>query len=761
MSPSHGHDHLTAKLNPAQHEAVTHHGTPLLIVAGAGSGKTRVITHRIAWLVREVGIPESQILAVTFTNKAAREMRERVGHLLGRGDDPHLAIGTFHARCATILRREADAAGLDKNFTILDERDQAAAARKVLDAMGLDEKKVRPGQALHMITLAKMRLMTPEQCRDDEEFSAARVPYAEIYAEYDKLLRRDKALDFEDLIFRTVLLLRDTPAVKQRLNARYRYLLVDEFQDTNHSQFELVKLLAGPDRNVSVVGDEDQAIYSWRGADVRNLLDFQQVYPDAKIVRLEQNYRSVANVLKAAGSVIANNTQRLGKTLWTELEAGEKLRALMGRDENEEGEKVATAIATLMHRHGVMPNEIAIFYRSHALSRALEDGLRRLRVPYRILGGQQFYDRAEVKDVLCYLRLAMNPDADLAFERVVNVPTRGIGQKSVGDLAVEAIKRNLSLFRTAQALVAGGTLKGKARTGLEAFTAMVTKWHDLAATTPVGKLLDIVLADTRYREEGVGDIQSIDGASRLENIKELESVVSEFALQTPDATVATFLESMSLESAVREDKDGRPKVSLMTVHNAKGLEFEHVFVVGLEQGVFPNSRTFGNVDEYEEERRLFYVALTRARRTLTLSRALRRMRAGFWDTTEPSNFLREIDESVLGDAERRALGIVETNLPLPGGYGASPTSYGNRAFGNQSAALGRLPGTRPMGSSGSPNAAARNTLNIGDRVEHNVLGVGTVTEKGGRPGMEKVLVEFDDGRSQEFVLRFAPLKKVG
>jgi DNA helicase-2/ATP-dependent DNA helicase PcrA len=740
---------LLDKLNDRQREAVTHHGTPLLIVAGAGSGKTRVITHRIAWLHLGVGIPIRQILAVTFTNKAAREMRERVCALLGVPDDPALAISTFHSRCAMLLRREAEAAGISPSFAILDERDQKAAVVRAMENAGVAERVVKPPQVQHFINMAKMRMLTPTDC--DEEFADERVPYALLYRHYEELLEKNASLDFEDLIFRAVRLLRDNAGVRERWQRRFRHLLVDEFQDTNAGQFELVKLLAGEDPDVCVVGDEDQSIYSWRGAEVTNLLEFRETFPDAHLVRLEQNYRSVGNVLKAAGSVIARNTMRIGKELWTELPEGDPIGALVGFDDTEEADLVAMRLAAMLVSDGIAPADVAVFYRSHALARVLEDGLRKYRIPYRIVGGTRFYDRAEIKDLICFLRLALMPENDLAFERVVNVPARGVGPKALGDILARGAGERIPAFEAATRMAAEGAFKGKARQGMEDFLAAVRRWHAMAAHATVHEVLKAVLEDTRYETEGVGDAKSLDGQSRLENIEEFKQAVAEFEKLEDDNSVGKFLETLALD-AQRDDPNDRQTVSLMTVHNAKGLEFDHVFVVGLDQGVFPNSRTFDDPAQFEEERRLFYVALTRARRTLTLCRAMRRRREGFYDETKPSQFLSELDASVLSPEARRML------FPDNKGRDRDTRGFERQSFRAFGSAYGRGRG----GSAPPPSrpTGGRGALNVGDRVRHRTLGEGVVVEAGGRPGNERVRVAFDDGIEQEFVVKFAGLTKM-
>lgn len=748
---------LLANLNPPQAEAVTHHGSPLLIVAGAGSGKTRVITHRIAWLSHAVGIPLWQILAVTFTNKAAREMRERVCRILGRPDDPSLAIGTFHSRCAMILRRDGGAVGLDRSFAILDDRDQLTAVKRAMEEVGISEKQVRPRQVQEFINLAKMKLLAPDDC--DEEFDQDEVPYPALYRAYQGILDRNDSVDFEDLIFKAVQLLRDHPSMAEKWRAKFRYVLIDEFQDTNHSQLELVKHLVGPGEQISVVGDEDQAIYSWRGADVSNLLQFNETYPSAKIVRLEQNYRSKGTILRAASGLIAHNTMRLGKTLWTEQEDGDRIRALAGRDEAEEAELVAQSIALQIREGGVHPGEIAVFYRSHRLARPVEDAFNRMRIPYRVVGGVRFYDRAEIKDLLCFLRLAVSPSNDLAFERVVNTPVRGIGKKSQEDIARFARDIKASQFDAARRMLADGAIKGRAKGGLQAFVDMIASWNAISAEAHAGELLARILADTDYKQSGIGDPESLDGQARVDNIEEFVNVVAEFEQAESANTVQDFLEAMALD-AQREEGGGSPKVSLMTVHNAKGLEFDVVHIIGLEHGLFPNSRILDDPAQYEEERRLFYVAMTRARERLVFSRAMRRMRTGFYDDTMPSAFLAEVPEDAMAEGALRKLGVLGAAAAW-GGMGGRAGDVAN-SYGGVRASL--PPPRNPRGGlAGAERVPKRpgQRFAVGDRVEHRVLGEGTVTETGGRPGSERVYVEFDDGRGQEFVVKFAPLKPLG
>lgn len=752
---------LIEKLNEPQRRAVMHADGPLMIVAGAGTGKTRVITYRIAFLHREMGIPLQQILAVTFTNKAAAEMRERICRLLGVPDTPGLAIGTFHARCAMLLRREAEFAALDKNFAILDENDQKQAIKRVLKEMDISEKLVRPGQVQTFINQAKMRLLTPADCK--EEFDEDQVPYADIYAKYQETIEKSKSVDFEDLLMKTVQLFQQNESVRQRWVNRYRYVLVDEYQDTNHAQFLLTKLLAQDHRQVAVVGDEDQSIYSWRGAEISNLLDFEKTFPGTTIVKLEQNYRSTKTVLKAASTVIARNTQRIGKTLFTEGEQGDPVTFIAAPSADMEAERITAECARLIQMHGVDPNEIAVFYRGHWLSRAMEDALRRFRLPYRVVGGIRFYDRAEIKDLLSFLRLAVNPDDDLAFERVMNRPVRGVGPKAQEQIAQHAAIRARSYRQAAADLIRDGEIKGTARKGLTDFLAAIERWSVAARSAKPGEVLEQILEDTNYREDGVGDAKSLEGETRIENIDELKALVDGFEPSGEMDQLAEFLSCMALDGSSEQD-DGSAKINLLTIHNAKGLEFEYVFCIGLEKGVFPTSRAEESHNEYavEEERRLFYVAITRARKKLFLSFSQQRNRPEFWTMNLPSIFLSELPPDVFDEDSLRMLKRI---LPMHWGmekepdggreyvrdeaFEPSPRETTSRAFYSMTRG-GAMP--RPGARNGG-----KAPFSVGTRVQHKYMGSGVITELGGRPGWERALVEFDDGRSQEFVLKFAPL----
>lgn len=735
---------LIDDLNPAQKEAVTYLDGPLMIVAGAGSGKTRVITYRIAYLSREIGIPLGDILAVTFTNKAAREMRERVMRLLQRDDAPGLPIGTFHARCAMILRRDADAAGLDSNFLILDDKDQIQAVRQAMKQNDVDEKKVKPRQVHDFINVAKMRLLLPDETR--AEMNDSRIPYSDLYASYEAILKKNKSVDIEDLIFKTVRLFQDRDDIRKHWASRYQYLLVDEYQDTNHGQFLLTKLLAQDHENIAVVGDEDQAIYSWRGADITNLLDFEKSFPKTRIVRLEQNYRSTGNILKAAGTVIRRNTQRLGKTLFTDAGEGDPLEYRRCEDDRHEGLYIASDIERLMGE-GFAARDIAVFYRTHRLSRAVEDALRVMRVPYRIIGGIRFYDRAEIKDVLSFLRLAVNPSDDLAFERVVNVPKRGVGDKALENIRVVADSKRISLFEAAWLAVKENMLTGRAKSGLFTFVYAVQEWNNVVNSVGVAEMLARVLEDTNYREETIGDVSSIDGAARMENLQELDRVIGEFVAENPESGTGDFLRTLSLDNNVGEGTEETEFVSLLSIHNAKGLEYRAVYLIGLDEGVFPNSRAISDLNEtgLEEERRLFYVAITRARERLCITRASRRQGfSGMYESTQPSRFLSEMPADVF------STGSVEQ---LRRDLGSTWVNAADRAAAPSNAAPKRL----FLSQGASSLRPSATTFERGMRVEHRYMGGGEIYNVSGRPGAQRIHIRFDTGREQSFVASHAPI----
>jgi DNA helicase-2/ATP-dependent DNA helicase PcrA len=634
-------EHLLDDLNPAQREAVTAGDGPLLVLAGAGSGKTRVIAHRIAWLLGHHGLSPRNLLAVTFTNKAAGEMARRVEALLLPIGLRAPLIATFHSACVRILRQHGSHVGLPSHFTIYDEDDRQALVKECMKEGELADRALTPSAAVHRISYLKNQ-MTPvtEALRD------ARGPWekkaALVYSRYEKRLRETGAVDFDDLLLLVVRLFTEAPEVLAWYRGLWRYVLVDEYQDTNRAQYRIIRLLTAEHRNVCVVGDSDQSIYKWRGADVRNILDFEEDFPGTRVVRLEQNYRSTQRILALAAGVIAHNVQRKDKTLWTENPAGDFARLYRAWDEHEEASFVAQSILAL-RSEGVPWDGIAVFYRTNAQSRVLEDALRRGRIPYVIVGGVRFYERREVKDTLAWLRLILNPADDVAFRRAIGAPSRGIGPTTLGRLDDEAVRQSRPLLAVAADPPADA--RGKAREALRGFAALVARLAGQRGELAPPAFIDLVLEQIGYRE-ALRQERTPEAEARLENLEEFIAAAEDFTHTEAQPTLEGFLDGVALVSDVDELKDAEARVTLMTLHSAKGLEFPAVFLTGLEEGVFPHARSMDDPEEIEEERRLCYVGITRAKERLTLSWALHRRVHGY-GVGEPSRFLREMPEDQL------------------------------------------------------------------------------------------------------------------
>ncbi len=656
-------------LNAPQREAVLHDGGPLVVFAGAGSGKTRVITMRIARLVAEQGVAPWRILAVTFTNKAAGEMRERLGHLVP-GGAKGLQVGTFHSTCARLLRLHAEAAGVKRDFVIYDDQDQQAMVKRVLGDLNLDPKQLPPKQVAGAINRAKQEMNAPDQLATEGD------PYREIvrrvYAAYEERMAKAGALDFGDLIYRFVRALEKNDGLREQLAGRFLHQLVDEFQDTNHAQLRLVRALASVHRNLVVVGDDDQSIYRWRGADRRNILDFRRAYPDARVVKLEQNYRSTQRILRVAHSVISKNRDREPKELWTENPEGEKVLVVRCEDERDEARMVVRGVQELENK-GASLAEVAVFYRTHAQSRVLEEGLRQANLPYRIVGGVRFYDRAEVKDLLAYLRVIQNPGDDVSLLRIVNVPARGIGKTSITRLLEEAARTGSSVWDAIDENAGSGPARKLAQ-----FKEMMERLRASAKTLPLGDLPGAVLEETGYLEMLRAD-DSAEADARRENLQELVGSIQQFAAEREDPTLAGFLEEVTLQSEV-EEQAGGAKVTLMTVHAAKGLEFDTVMVTGLEERMFPMRGTDPAEDpeEMEEERRLAYVAFTRARQRLILSYASVRHIYGQVRPGDPSRFVLDVprEDAVWIGVEPRRSGPPSTRPYRPDPWDRPPNRAG-------------------------------------------------------------------------------------
>lgn len=733
---------LLSGLNPAQREAVEALDGPVLILAGPGSGKTRVLTHRIAYLVKQCGVDPYHLMAVTFTNKAAKEMRSRLDRLIGQQQLERLTIGTFHAICARILRREAPTIGLPSNFIIYDQDDQLGLIRQALRELNLDEKMYRPAAIQAAISKAKRSMLTPEEYNPPTYWHEA---VGRVYSRYQQLLRTNSALDFDDLLMFAVRLFTAHPPVLQKYQHRYAYVLVDEFQDTDSTQYELLKLLTATRKNLFVVGDEDQSIYGWRGADFRNILRFRKDYPQARVVLLEQNYRSTQNILEAARHVIALNTQRTDKKLWTSNEAGLPITVHEAYDEQEEAEFTVKEIENLVAKRAVHLRDCAVMYRTNAQSRVLEEAFLRHGIPYKLVGATRFYERREIKDVLAYLRLIHNPYDDVSLKRILNVPPRGIGDKTKEALEQWAQTHHVPLYTALQLLKqrqeatvsdqttpeqeapatpAAPPFDNRSAKNLLSLLALLDNLIAAREKSSVLQLLDKLLADSGYSDY-IRD-SSEEGEERWENIQELRSVAQEYAYLPPDTALTTFLEDVALVSDVDNLREEVDAVTLLTLHMAKGLEFDTVFIVGFEEGILPHSRSLEEPEEMEEERRLCYVGMTRAKRRLYLVYTFRRTRFGNQATSMPSRFLRDIPSRL----------IQGTTVPAPARLKAEPVT---------SSSLRQTAGS----------------FHPGDRVRHPEFGEGIVVNSQMRGGDEEVLVAFAGKAGiKRLLTSFAGLKLV-
>jgi DNA helicase-2/ATP-dependent DNA helicase PcrA len=719
---------LLEALNPQQREAVLCTEGPLLVVAGAGSGKTRVLTHRIAHLIEERLASPSEILAITFTNRAATEMKERVEQLLGGRLAARMWVMTFHSACGRMLRRDAELVGYRSTFTIYDQADQVRLVKSCIEDIGKDPKRFVPRAVHAAISRAKDRLLTPDIYRKQVGgfFEEA---VADVYELYERRLSAANAMDFDDLIMKTVLLLERVPEARRHWQTTFRYVMVDEYQDTNHAQFRLVSLLAERHRNLAVVGDQDQSIYAFRGADIRNISEFEQDFPNAVVIALEQNYRSTQTILDAANAVIEHNRDRKPKRLWSELGAGEPVRVVEAEDEHAEARYVAGRIQAAMD-DGASPGEIAVFYRMNAQSRVLEDLLTRQGIDYRVVGGPKFYERAEIKDMIAYLQVLDNPADEVSLRRIVNQPRRGIGTTSLERLGGHARAMGETLWEAlgeADRSPLGAAAAGAAGR----FRELMDGLREGADRAPVGELMERVLLESGYAAMLEAE-RTIEAQGRLENLRELVGVAREFDQRgeqvEESSPLSAFLQEISLYTDADAIDDGRGRVTLMTLHNAKGLEFPFVFVIGLEEGLFPHQRSLDEGNE-GEERRLCYVGLTRAQRGLTLTYARARTIFGARGFNRSSRFLDELPADGI-EWERQAPAWAAAGA----GTGASATANAFRAP--------ELP---------------KLDLSVGDEVAHATLGEGIVTALSGDG---TVTVRFRDDQSERrLVLGYAPLTK--
>ena len=738
---------LVEDLNDAQRAAVVHAGGPLLIVAGAGSGKTRVLTHRIAHLVRDRGVNPYGILAITFTNKAAGELRSRVGALVGdrlvgitRDTDGvpttrrwgGMWVQTFHSACSRILRAEAPRLGYDPSFTIYDAQDSTRLVGLCLGELGMDTKKVTPRGVAAAISAAKNELV------DFDTFGLrAQIWYdqqvAEVYRLYQQRLHRSNAFDFDDLLVKVVELFQLFDDVLERYRDLFRHVLVDEWQDTNRAQYEMVRLLAEEHRNLCVVGDSDQSIFRFRGADIRNILDFERDFPDATRITLDRNYRSTQTILDAANAVIANNTQRIDKNLWTDVGSGARVVRYTADSEQDEAAFVVEEVERLHEEEGAAYGDCAVFYRTNAQSRVLEEVLIRLGLPYQIIGGTRFYERKEIKDVLAYLRLLINPADDVSAKRVLNTPRRAIGSKTEEALDVFAGRQRCTFMEACRRVEENPALAARATGAVLSFVQLIdslrTTWVE--DDLELREMVERVQERTGYLAELQAE-RTVEALGRVENLQELASVAEDFAELRPDAGLEEFLERVSLVSEQDALGDDGARITLMTIHNAKGLEFPVVFLVGMEDSVFPHHRSLGDPDELEEERRLCYVGMTRAQQRLYLTSAWSRTLFGATNANPASRFLREVPAELVEDRPRERGGASRRAL----------------------AKVGVRSQYRP-GRAAPEDADV--DVEVGDRVLHPTFGPGRVLELVGSPGDEEALIDFDEYGTKRLLMAYAPL----
>ena len=775
---------LLEKLNDKQREAVLHGDGPLLILAGAGSGKTRVLTHRIAYLIDEHHVSPYQILALTFTNKAAKEMRERVDNLVEIGAES-IWVSTFHSTCVRILRRYIDRLGYDRDFSIYDADDQKVLMREVIKSLNLDPKKYKERTFMNAISHAKDELMNPDDFAAEMEKEYNKKPFINAYYEYQKRLKSNNAVDFDDLIFLTVRLFREEPDVLEYYQERFRYLLVDEYQDTNTAQFQLLALLAKKYQNLCVVGDDDQSIYKFRGANIFNILNFEKVFPDTTVIRLEQNYRSTKIILEAASEVIKHNTMRKEKTLWTEAEEGNPIRYARYETDYDEAQGVAGDIRKQMKDNSALTySDFAILYRTNAQSRIFEEKMVYEGIPYRIVGAINFYARKEIKDLLCYLKTVANGADDIAVKRVVNIPARGIGDTSISRISEYAANNDISFY---DALTRADYIDGitRAKAGITNFVSLIEDYRQRLRASESGTgeyfsledLIRAIIDDTGYvaalEEEDTPEAQA-----RIENIESLISKVVQYEDETDQPTLGGLLEDIALVADIDTVDEDTDQVLLMTLHSAKGLEFPHVYIVGMEDGVFPGGMAlFGDdSDEIEEERRLCYVGITRAMKELMLTSATQRMRNGNTEFNLPSMFIHEIPRHLIHQIAGASPKPANASTYGNSGFSGNSGYNGNSGFGTSNYRTGTSsPGAgnfdrmnkknvfanNPYITKGSPSASGGSAdYAVGDTVSHMKFGEGVVKSMTDIGGDYEVEVDFEEFGVRKLRSSFAKLKKI-
>jgi len=729
-------DAILADLNPKQEEAVLHTEGPLLVLAGAGSGKTRVITRRIAYLIGCAGVPPWNILAVTFTNKAADEMKRRVADLLGQ-EGMKVWVGTFHSTCVRILRKHGASLGLRSSFVIYDEGDQLSLMRDCLRALSLSEQALNPRAVLSRISRAKNELLSPEEyALVANDLMEERT--AQLYRIYQERLEGWQALDFDDLLMQTVRLFERHPEVLAAYRDLWRYILVDEYQDTNHAQYRLIHLLAGAHGNLCVVGDDDQSIYKWRGADLNNILDFERDHPGCAVVRLEQNYRSTQQILTAAGGVVAHNADRKGKTLWTDKAAGEPIVLYRCLDEADEALFAVGIIRRQVAEEGATYDDYAVFYRTNAQSRVLEDALRQALIPHVIVGGLRFYERKEIKDLLAYLRWIINPADIVSFKRILNAPARGVGPATVAKLELLAIQDKCTIWEACQRAVREKLLATRQRASMDGLLRLIEEARSKSDVIPLPELIAELTTASGYAEELQAE-RTPEAQSRLENLKELVTAAQEF-VERHEEGLQGFLDSVALISDIDQYAEGRGAVTLMTLHMAKGLEFPTVFMAGMEEGILPHAFSMTDEREVEEERRLCYVGMTRAKRRLYLTSARQRRLYGSKSFNLPSRFLDEIPPDVLEVRDRWG----SESLMASHAAAEGPSIY------ERSSMISELEEGEPF----------VDRLHPGVRVRHADWGIGVIRERSGSGENLKVLVRFNGVSDKKLLVKYAQLEAV-
>lgn len=756
---------LKSLLNKEQYDAATTIEGPLLVLAGAGSGKTRVLTYRIAHMIQDLGIPHYNILAITFTNKAAGEMKERIKKLI-TVDIESMWVSTFHSCCVRILRREIDKLGYSKNFAIYDSSDQKTLIKQCMQELNISDKDIDDKEIISKIGKQKDNLVSPEEYKKINEKDFRKNKIADAYLLYQKKLKNNNALDFDDLIYKTVELFKKNPEVLKFYQNKFKYIMVDEYQDTNKAQYQLVKMLAEAHKNIFVVGDDDQCIYQWRGADIKNILDFEKDYPQTKVIKLEENYRSKANILNAANTVIKNNAQRKNKVLRTQNSEGEKIKVYRAYSDMDEVNFVANEIKRLMESENRKFKDFAILYRTNAQSRIFEDILMRRDIPYRIIGGLKFYDRKEIKDITAYLKFINNLQDDISLKRIINVPKRAIGATTVAKIQEYANYMDECMYSVLLDIENIPGLSKRTISSINKFTSLINSFNRTKEKVSVSTLIEEILESTGYLKE-LKDSKEIEDISRIENIKELVSAAVEFENMSEDKSLSAFLEKITLVSDIDNYDEDTDTIVMMTMHSAKGLEFPVVFMAGMENGIFPGVQSLENFAEMEESRRLCYVGITRAKEKLYMTSASTRRVFGRTVSYAESEFINEIAPNLKEVvSERKMAGNFSSNNSSV--YGNSSTSsHGISSFGIRKAEKA----INSILSSQSYNTSVKESLNdkekvdinevsAGRKVKHDKFGVGTIVSVSKTDNDIKVTIAFDNMGIKKLMFNMAPLKLI-